>query len=109
MRVKTWALMVIGVSLGTSGHAFEIKMKSMSYAPNQIEIPQGEKVIWKNISYTEHSATSGAGPASFDTGMVFPGKESKPVVFNKPGQYQYHCQLHGKSMSGVITVKATKP
>jgi plastocyanin len=77
-----------------------IVMKSISYAPKVATIKAGDSVVWKNESYTDHSATG----SSFDTGMIAPNKSSKPVDFSKPGTYDYHCSMHGTSMSGQIVV-----
>jgi plastocyanin len=93
------------ILFSSASFGVEVKMKSLGYDPKQVEIKVGESVVWKNTAYTEHSATSGATPAVFDTGMISPGKESKPIKFKKIGQYQYHCSLHGMTMSGIVVVK----
>jgi plastocyanin len=93
-------------------HANETKtiiMKSISYDPKRVSIKVGDKLEWKNKSYTEHSATAEKGSnseLSFDTGMIAPNKTSKPVEFKVPGVFEYHCTMHGKTMSGEITVNA---
>lgn len=84
----------------------EIKMKSLSYDPKQIDIVQGQSVVWKNTAFTDHSASSEDVPVLFDTGMISPGKSSRPIVFNKLGTFKFHCALHGETMTGSITVKA---
>jgi plastocyanin len=80
----------------------EVQMKSISYAPKLTEVSVGDSVVWKNISYTEHSATGD----NFDTGLVKPKNQSKRVVFSTAGTYPYHCKIHGKTMSGTIQVDA---
>jgi plastocyanin len=87
----------------------EIQIKSLSYAPKHIEIKTGQAVVWKNTGLTHHSATSNDEGKTFDTGLIPPGKTSKEVVFDQPGQYAYHCTLHGKTMSAEITVKGPTP
>ncbi len=87
----------------------EVTMKSLGYAPKVVEITAGQAVIWKNTSYTEHSALADGGAAPFDTGMVAPGTKSKPITFATPGEFPYHCGLHGKTMSGVVKVSAAAP
>jgi plastocyanin len=77
-------------------------MKSISYAPKELEVKVGDSVQWQNKSYTEHSSTQNEG--LFDTELIAPGKFSKKVKFDKVGTYKYHCSMHGKSMSGKITV-----
>ena len=79
-------------------------MKSISYDPKTLEIEAGDAVEWTNKSYTEHSAS--AEDSSFDTGLIPPGKTTKQVTFSSPGIFTYHCSMHGKSMTGIIKVKA---
>ena len=54
---------------------------------------------------TKHTATSDDDGKTFDTGEIEPGKSSKPVKFEKEGEFKYHCKVHGKTMSGTIIVK----
>lgn len=86
--------------------AVKVEMKSISYAPKRIEITAGQSVVWRNVSLTEHSATAEGTSPAFSTGMIAPGKSAKPVVFPTPGQFVYHCSMHGQTMSGVVVVKA---
>ncbi len=87
-----------------SGKTSTVIMKSISYDPKQIEITVGDSVVWENKSFTDHSATANDGK-SFDTGLIAPNAKSKPVIFEAPGRFEYHCSIHGKSMSAFITVK----
>jgi plastocyanin len=85
----------------------QVIMKSISFDPKSLEIKRGDTIEWLNRSYTEHSATSEAnGPSSdsFDTGLVKPQKISKKIGFPNAGTYQYHCSIHGKTMSGQVVV-----
>ncbi len=110
--MKSAALLaVMTLALATSAiadPAVTIKMKSISYDPKQIEVTAGQKVIWENVAYTDHSATSNDDGKAFDTGMIAPHKSSKEVRFDHPGTFPYHCKMHGMTMSGVIVVKAAQ-
>jgi plastocyanin len=109
MSVKNkLASILFCVSLTAVGQTSQVKMKSISYEPKRTVIQQGDSVVWKNISYTDHSATSDEEKPTFDTGMVEPGKESKSITFDKSGEYKFHCSVHGKTMSGIIVVKASQ-
>jgi plastocyanin len=84
-----------------------VLMKSISYEPKNIEIKAGDSVQWENKSYTDHSATSYKNEKpndKFDTGLVHPKAISKKVEFKRPGTFSYHCQVHGKTMTGNIKV-----
>jgi plastocyanin len=80
----------------------DVQMKSISFSPKLVQIVQGDSIVWKNVSYTEHSATG----ANFDTGLVKPKDKSKAIIFSTPGTYAYNCKIHGKTMSGTIQVSA---
>ena len=85
-----------------------VTMKSLSYDPKKLEIRVGDSVVWKNKAFAAHTATSDDDGKTFDTGNVEPGKSSKAVKFEKAGEFKYHCLVHGKSMSGIIVVKAVE-
>lgn len=82
-----------------------IKMKSLSYDPNVVEVHVGDSVVWTNSSFTNHTATSDDDGRTFDTDEIKPEESSKPVKFKKEGEFKYHCKIHGKSMSGMVVVK----
>ena len=82
-----------------------IKVKSLSFDPKKLEVHVGDSVVWTNGSRTRHTAISDDDGKTFDSGEVEPGKTSKPVKFDKEGEFKYHCKVHGKSMSGTIVVK----
>ena len=82
-----------------------VTMKSLSYEPKKLEVHVGDSVVWTNGSLTTHTAVSDDDGKSFDTGEVEPEKSSKPIKFDKEGEFKYHCTVHGKHMSGTIIVK----
>ena len=83
-----------------------VKVKSLSFSPKKVEVEVGESVVWNSEARTKHSATSDDDGKTFDTGDIEPGKSSKAVKFEKPGEFKYHCKVHGKTMSGTVVVKA---
>ena len=85
-----------------------VTMKSLGYDPKKLEIHVGDSVVWANESLTKHTAVSDDEGKTFDAGEVEPGKSSKPVKFEKQGEFKYHCTVHGKGMGGTIVVKAVQ-
>jgi plastocyanin len=81
-----------------------VNMKSLSYDPRNVEVHVGDSVVWTNSSFTKHTATSDDSK-TFDTDEIKPNESSKPVKFEKEGEFKYHCKIHGKSMSGTIIVR----
>jgi len=82
-----------------------VEMKSISYDPKSVEVPVGGSIVWSNKAFTNHTATSEDGGKTFDTGEIRPGESSSPVKFAKEGEFNYHCTIHGKTMSGTVVVK----
>jgi plastocyanin len=85
-----------------------VTMKSLSYDPKKLEVHVGDSVVWTNKSRTAHTATSDDEGKAFDTKEIEPGNTSKPVKFEKAGEFKYHCKVHGKTMSGTVVVKAVE-
>ena len=81
-----------------------VVMKSISYEPKSVEVPVGGSIVWTNKAFTNHTATSDDGQ-TFNTGEIKPNESSSPVKFDKEGEYNYHCTIHGKTMSGTVVVK----
>ena len=81
-----------------------VEMKSISYDPKSVEVPVGGSIVWTNKAFTNHTATSDDGQ-TFDTGEIKPNESSRPVKFDKEGEFKYHCKIHGETMSGTIVVK----
>ena len=81
-----------------------VEMKSISYDPKSVEVPVGGSIVWTNKAFTNHTATSDDGQ-TFDTGEIKPNESASPVKFDKEGEFQYHCKIHGKTMSGTVVVK----
>ncbi len=81
------------------------------YNPNNLSVRAGSTVTFKNTDAIMHTATGTSnGPdvksptpnKSFDTD-VLKGGEEKQVTFDKPGTYNYFCQIH-PFMRGTVTV-----
>ena len=109
MAIKTvFVCACLLASAGASAATRVVEMKSISFDPKVLEVKVGDDVEWKNVSYTDHSATSEsvpAGASAFDTGQIAPRKTSKSIRFAAPGVYFYRCSIHGRTMSGKIEAK----
>jgi plastocyanin len=83
-----------------------VAIKSLKFDPKKLEVRAGDSVVWTNESKTKHTATSDDDSETFDTGEIEPDRSSKPVTFEREGEFKYQCKVHGKTMSGTIVVKA---
>lgn len=99
--VQNTVVMPLGSSSATGGQGYE---------PDQITVSPGASVTWDNQDNALHTATSGnpdtATPdGKFDTGIVGPNQQSKPVTMpTQPGDYIYFCTLH-PFLVGTVTVQ----
>jgi plastocyanin len=83
-----------------------INMNSDTFDQPQVQIAAGQTVVWNNPSARVHTVTADGG--SFDSGDVASGGQFS-MEFDTPGTYAYYCQYHGDvggvGMSGVIVVQ----
>ena len=57
------------------------------------------------LTRTKHTATSDDEGKTFETDEIAPGQSSKPVKFEREGEFKCRCEVHGKTMSGTVVVK----
>jgi plastocyanin len=71
-----------------------------TFRPDRIEIAPGTEVVWVNRGRNEHdiSSEAGFGVAAADFQM---GDEYR-FVFTEPGEYPYHCTIHGTATVGMM-------
>lgn len=73
------------------------------FSPTSLTVTAGSSVTFNNISNTTHNVTfttSGApsNVADFSSG-------TQVVAFPTRGTFNFHCTIHGLSMSGVVVVQ----
>ena len=84
-----------------------ILIKDFTYSPSTLTVKAGTTVIWENEDSVTHDVMNNAKD-NFEKGEIFdfdlePG-ESNSFVFNEPGEYEYHCDIH-PSMKGAVIVE----
>jgi plastocyanin len=96
---QTTVVMPQGSSAATSG---------AGYDPPEVKVSPGATIVWDNKDTALHTATSGKSPTpdqKFDSGVVGPNQESKPVTMpTEPGEYPYFCTLH-PFLQGTVIVQ----
>lgn len=75
---------------------------NFSFNPSTIQAKVGQPITWTNNESINHGAVLDTD-SSCSTGSFGKGG-SGSLVFSKPGTYTYHCTVHGKSMTGTITI-----
>jgi plastocyanin len=85
------------VEVGTAAaKPITVNIKSISHESKTLEIRVGDTVAWTNGSLTKHTATSDDDGKTFNSGEIKPDENSRPVKFDKPDEFTYHCRIHGR-------------
>lgn len=90
-----------GALAAAKGEAHVIKIESMQFVPNSVEVHVGDTVTWKNADPFPHTVvSSGKGFASREIAA----DGSWKFVARKKGSYPYICTLH-PTMKGTLVVQ----
>jgi plastocyanin len=99
-------------SLPTSKTVIIVKgaalLRDQAFSPNPIKIHAKDSINWINKDDVVHTVTSGASFNSpnrgqeFDSGMLGGSYTHK---FDKPGEYNYFCQIHPTMVGKIIVEK----
>ena len=81
--------------------AAKAEMRTMTFAPNRLEIAAGTTVRWINNDQLVHTISADDG--SWDSGPVEPGR-SWSHTFTQAGEYAFHCTPH-PFMKAVVVVR----
>jgi plastocyanin len=88
-----------------TGEDFSIVIINSMFQPDELRIPVGATVVWRQNDDIVHTVTADDG--SFNSGFLELGAVFTHT-FEQAGQYVYHCELHGEpggeGMHGVIIV-----
>jgi len=77
-----------------------VSIRDLTFDPMIITVSSGTTVTWYNNDTVDHTVTSTAGPASFDSGVMAPG-DTFSFTFTEAGTYDYYCTIH-PSMRGQV-------
>ena len=73
------------------------------FSPTTITVTAGSSVTYNNISGTTHNVTFTTTGAPGNVADFASGTQI--VAFPTRGTFDYHCTIHGLSMSGVVVVQ----
>ena len=93
-------LLVVTFAAQAQAKTNTVSMKSMAFQPKELTISAGDTVTWVNDDPMLHDVDMGALGASPDMRKG----ETYSMTFDKPGTYDYDCDLH-PGMTGKIIVK----
>jgi plastocyanin len=81
-----------------------VAIKDNSYSPDPVTVTAGSVVTWTNSASQDHTVTSDSG-TTLASGPLGAG-DSYGNLFDTPGTYAYHCEIHPTRMKGTIIVTA---
>jgi plastocyanin len=79
-----------------------VKLQGFQFQPSALTVKRGTTVTFVNKDATPHTVTAEKGAKFTGTGRL-QKNDSKKVVFNQVGEYNYFCEIH-PSMKGKIKV-----
>lgn len=84
-----------------AGGEVKVSMKDIKFAPENVTVKVGQKIVWTNDDPVAHTVTAQEG-AAFDSGTVDAGGTYE-FTPNKAGTIKYVCTIH-PGQKGSITV-----
>lgn len=102
----TALLLGLAVTTGAvAGETVVVEVRDYAYHPQEVTVHPGDTVRWVNKESRQYHSVwfkAEGGPKS----EYFWPEESYQRTFEKPGDYPYECEPHGKShnMRGVVHV-----
>ena len=93
---------------GGGGGGTQVSMKNIQFSPKDVTVKAGETITFTNDEAVAHDVHKTSGPgkdfASGPTGGMQEG-DTFELTLDKPGKYEYVCDVHAPGMAGTITVK----
>lgn len=76
-----------------------VTIEGFAFNPTEVRISAGGTVTWQHKDPAPHTVTSDNG--EFDSGSLSQG-DNWSFTFEKPGTYEYHCEIHPSMKAKVI-------
>jgi plastocyanin len=93
---------------GGGGGGTQVSMESIQFSPKDLTVKSGETITFTNNESVPHDVHKTSGPgrdfASGPTGGMQEG-DTFELTLDKPGKYEYVCEVHAPGMVGEIVVK----
>jgi plastocyanin len=90
------------------GGGTQVSMKNIQFSPKDLTVKTGETITFTNDEAIAHDVHKTSGPgadfASGPSGGMQEG-DTFELTLDKPGKYEYVCDVHAPGMAGTITVK----
>jgi plastocyanin len=87
---------------GKNGPTYRVEIHDFAFAPKELTVPAGARIVWVNRDDEPHTVVSAAG--AFKPSQALDTDDSFTTVLDKPGTYAYFCGIH-PMMVGKIVVR----
>lgn len=81
-----------------------IALARQTFSPANVTIAAGGTVTWDWAGDMVHNIVSD-GPQSFPAHPDLQTEGSYSFTFTAPGTYNFHCEVHPRTMRGTVTVQ----
>lgn len=85
-----------------NGPTYRVEIHDFAFAPKELTVPAGARIVWVNRDDEPHTVVSAAG--AFKPSQALDTDDSFTTVLDKPGTYAYFCGIH-PMMVGKIVVR----
>jgi plastocyanin len=82
----------------------DVTIQNFAFSPATITVEKGDTVRWTNLDSAPHGAVT--VQPGFVTQILGQG-QSTTTTFDRPGTFEYICNVHGASMRGTVVVRGT--
>jgi plastocyanin len=80
----------------------QVTIQNFAFAPATVTIEKGDTIRWTNLDSASHGAVT--VQPGFVTEILGQG-QSTTTTFDRPGTFEYICNVHGASMRGTVVVR----
>src|SRR5687767_4111525 len=100
LAVLAGALLALALADEARAATVDVTISGSRFAPQTVEVKQGDLVRWNNNDAIAHSSRSSG---NWDTGTIASNGGSSSVTMTKAGTFSYICSIH-PSMTGTVRV-----
>ena len=104
-RSLTLAAILLAAALPLPAVATDmaVTIDNFTFAPPEITVAPGTRVVWTNRDDIPHTITSAEDPKTMKS-KPLDTDDSYAFTFTRPGTYHYFCSLH-PHMEGTVIVR----
>lgn len=80
----------------------DVTIQNFAFSPATITVDKGDTIRWTNLDSAPHGAVT--VQPGFVTQILGQG-QSTTTTFDRPGTFDYICNVHGATMRGTVVVR----